>query len=206
MTTPAHGPNGKQRASVRTLRAIEKEEAVDLAVRLIARSYSDREIALAIRSRIEAQRGEPTAISPKVLRRLMDDARERVRMSYDRSPEDEAAESLAVLREIRRRAMVSANNSDLYIAIRATEVISKMLDLDRRGRMESLQQQKQLFLQRFMEALDSVGMDVDTIEKFDRALRGMMVNEDVDARRGALGLPAPVDAEIIEEGDDGDGE
>src|SRR5690606_16675935 len=105
-----------------------------------------------------------------------------------------------------RRAMVSANNSDLYIAIRATEVISKMLDLDRRGRMESLQQQKQLFLQRFMEALDSVGMDVDTIEKFDRALRGMMVNEDVDARRGALGLPPPVDAEIIEEGDDGDGE
>jgi hypothetical protein len=50
-------------------------------------------------------------------------------------------------------------------------------------------------------------MDVETIEKFDRALRGMMVNETIDARRGALGLPTPVEADIIEEDDDGnDGE
>jgi hypothetical protein len=191
--------NAKANAVARVaLRAGEREDLLDMAVRLIARSFSEREIVLALQSRLDAIRGEHSPLTPKTLRRLVDDARLRVRMAYDRSPEEEAAESLAALRVVRRRAMDSVRVDDLNVAIRATEAISKLLALDRHSHLEALAQQKAAFLDRFQEALDSVGMDLETMERLDRALRGMAIPEPFDARRGAIGKPKAVEVEMVD--------
>jgi hypothetical protein len=202
-TIPGNAPAS---AGAARLRPAEREDLVDLAGRLLARSYSEGEVILALQERVDVSRGVPSPISLKTLRRLVDEAHERIRQAYDRSPEEEAAESLAALREIRRRVMSSPVHQDLNVAIRATEAISRLLALDRHSQLEAIAKQKTAFLERFQLALDSVGMDIETMEKLDRALRGMMIPEPFDASRGAIGKPKTLDVELIEDDEETDGE